>query len=194
MKTFSLLVFAFLLFISSAASTQTFQAGIKLDSEHMRTGPQQWSPSFPLLSSVYITGTAFTGNELAFEGRLGYNWEDYYKGIEAGIFSKYYYKDLYAIGGIVYHHVDKEELPANYSRNYFTQEADLFMPALGLGFNPGRRFALELIFQHGLNQTIGYDYKKAILSHELYQPVPGESPEVNLKWIINFGMSYSFSF
>lgn len=194
MKTFGLSILIFLFFPASFSYAQTFKAGLKLDSEHMSTGPGSLSPSFPLLSSLYITGTVFTANDLAFEARMGYNWEDHYKGIESGLFSKYYYKDLYAIGGIVYHHVDKEELPANYSSNYFTKKADLFMPALGLGFNPGRNFAIELLFQHGLNQKIGYKFNRALPINEYYHPISEVFPDVNLKWIVNIGMSYSFSF
>lgn len=193
MKSLGFPVLISLLFLASFSSAQTFQAGLKLDSEHMRTGPGNLSPSFPLLSSVYITGTAFTGNDLAFEARLGYNWEDHYNGIETGIFSKYYYKDLYAIGGIVYHHIDKEDVSGNIYRNYFPQQADLFMPALGIGFNPGRHFALELLFQHGLNQRIGYYVNHPMIFNDYYHPLSEIFPDVNLKWIINIGMSYSFS-
>lgn len=193
MKPFSLSALFLLLFFVSFSSAQTLQVGIKLDSEHMKTGPQEWSPSFPLLSSIYITGTVFTGNDLAFEARMGYNWEDRYNGIETGIFSKYYYKDLYAIGGIVYHHINKEETDW-IDRNYFSKETDLFMPALGLGFNPGRHFAVELLFQHGLNQKIGDSFNQAIKFNNSYHPFSDAFPDVNLKWIVNIGMSYNFNF
>ncbi|HEX2867774.1 MAG TPA: hypothetical protein VHO03_12070 [Ignavibacteriales bacterium] len=193
MKPFGLSILISLLFLTSFLSAQTFQAGLKLDSEHMSTGPGNLSPSSPLLSSVYITAAVFTRNDLAFEARLGYNWEDHYNGIQAGVFSKYYYKDLYAIGGIFYHHINKVT-PDDIYRNYYSQEADLFLPALGLGFNPGRHFAFEVMFQHGLNQKIGYYYNPPVLFNDHYRPVSEIFPDVNLKWIFNIGVSYNFSF
>lgn len=194
MKPLCISILISVLFLASHSSAQTFQAGLRLNSEQMNTGPEKFIRSSPLFSSFYVTGTAFLDNDLAFEARLGYNWEDHYNGIEAGIFSKYYYKDLYAIGGVAYHHVNDKDYSDGIYRNYFTQKADLFMPALGLGFNPGRHFALELMLQHGLNQKIGYRLNKAIVFDDLYHPVSEVFPDINLKWILKFGMSYCFSF
>ncbi|MGE5458336.1 MAG: hypothetical protein ACM3RX_08270 [Methanococcaceae archaeon] len=194
MKPFCLSILISVLLFSSISSAQTFQTGIKLDKEFLSTGPGKLSQSSPLLSSVHITAAAFTGNNLSIEARMGYNWENFYNGIQAGIFSKYYYyNDLYATGGIVYHHINKE-IPGDIYRNYFSIEADLFMPALGIGFNPGRHFAIELMFLHGLNQKIGYRFNQAVIFNDLYHPSLEVFPDVNLKSVVKIGMSYNFSF
>jgi len=193
MKFFNLRIPVFLIFISSISFSQTFQAGIKLDAERLSTSHNEFPSSHFQVRTAYLTGTYFLWNDLAFEARMGYNWEDYYSGAEAGLFSKYYYKDVYTVFGIVYHHINNE-ITDNIDQNYFPTETDLLMPALGLGFNPGRHFAFELMFQHGLNKKIGYYNNWALLASSLYHPLSELSPDIKLKWIMKIGMSYSFSF
>lgn len=192
MKPFSLSILISVLLISSFSSAQTFQTGVKIDAERLTTSPCKFPSSSFQVRTAYLTGTDYFLDDLALEARLGYNWEDFYSGAEAGLFSKFYYKDVYAIGGIVYHHINKKD-PEWIDQIYFSTESDLFMPALGLGFNPGRHFAVELMLQHGLNKKIGYYYKQPLTFDDLYHPFSEVFPDVNLKWIVRIGMSYNFS-
>lgn len=193
MKPFSLSILISVLFFATFSSAQTFQAGLKIDAERLTTNVDKFPSSSFQVRTACLTGSFYLWNDLAFEARLGYNWEDYYKGAEGGIFSKYYYKDLYAIGGIVYHHISKE-IPEWIDLPYFSTETDLFIPALGLGFNPGRHFAVELMLQHGLNKKIGYYFNEPLIFDNLYHPISEKFPDINLKWIVRIGISYNFSF
>ncbi|MGE5621190.1 MAG: hypothetical protein ACM3U0_01320 [archaeon] len=190
-KRFMLLSF---LFIMSAFSYgQSFQAGVKFDHDHLNTSPRRViSSGFLYFSSVHLTGSIRFSSNLAIEARMGYNWSyEHYSGPEAGIFSKYYYKNVYAIGGITYHHVNNEPV-STMDGNYYTHEANLLMPSLGLGYNPGGHFALELMLQYGAGKEIRSYYRPAPEYSRNVNPLPDMSTPVNLEWITKIGISYNF--
>lgn len=191
-KNFLLLLFIFIM--SSFSYAQTFQAGFKFDNEQLSTSPEKLPSSGILFfTSAHITGSVSFTNDLALEARLGYNWQDFYRGPEAGIFVKYYYKDVYAICGIAYHHI-KKEISITEDGHYFSLETDLLMPDLGLGFSPVRNFAIELTFLNGLNKKIGNSFNQQLAIDNLYHPISEVFPDINLNWVTKLGISYSFSF
>lgn len=193
-RTYSLFI---ALLLASASFAQEFQAGMRLEARGFTTNTESVpDPSFAL-SSLQIFGTAALNETIALEARLGLDLNDFYRGGEIGILSKYYYKDFYAAAGLVYHHMtgdnfisDNRSMPKG--NGYALRPQDLFLPALGLGYSPVRHFSVELLVQNGLNKKVGhYDDWSALIRDDYYYGFHTLSRDITLTWLVNLGLSYS---
>lgn len=189
LKLYSLFV---VLIFTSISFGQEFQLGIRLEGNHFNTTLDNYPYPSTSISTAQILGTVFFNENIGIDARLGFDWSDFYKGGEAGLFSKYYYNDLYAVGGVVYHHIRKDN-NISMDQSVFVNETDLFMPALGLGYNPGRHFAVELMLQHGLNKKVGEYHDWLLLTSSTYHPFDSMIKDIKVTWITKLGISYSFS-
>jgi hypothetical protein len=175
--------FSILLISLTVCNAQEVQIGIGIESIAVSTSPQTVQLSDFVISSLRLNGAVFFSEKIGIDLRIGSTGNDYYKGLEVGLFSRYYINDCYAIGGLIYHHNREGEVDINAN--------DIYLPTLGVGYNPGRHFAVELMIEHGLNKVVAHEFvaTEIIDSHTSR----GYWKDINLSWITKLGISYSFS-
>lgn len=195
-KSYSLFI---VLLFTSAAFAQEFQFGVRLEARHYATNTENVPDPSHSLSSFQIFGAAMLNENTALEARFGADGNNFYRGGEVGILSKYYYKDFYAVCGIVYHHMtgdnlirDNRSTVSGY--DYSLRQQDLFLPSLGLGYSPVKHLSVELLFQNALDKKVGfYDDWSLLAADNLYHGYNTIRKEITLAWLVNLGVSYSFS-
>jgi hypothetical protein len=197
MKLVKLYSFFIVLIFTSVSFAQEFQLGARVESNHFSTSIENVPDPSYYISTFQIIGTMFLNDNLGLDARLGVDRSDFYRGGEVGLLAKYYYKDFYAAGGIVYHHFNgNKSISEHNSSNdysYSLSVQDLFLPAIGLGYNPGRHFSVELLVQHGLNKKVGDYFDWSLITSSLAHPHQSPFGDINITWITKLGISYSFS-
>ncbi|MGE5411690.1 MAG: hypothetical protein ACM3MI_12085, partial [Clostridiales bacterium] len=115
--------FSILLISLTICNAQEVQIGIGTESIAVSTNPKTTQLNDFVISSLQINGTVFLSDKVGIDLRAGSTGNDYYKGLELGLFSRYYFNDYYAIGGLIYHHNRKGEVDINAN--------DIYLPTLG---------------------------------------------------------------
>ncbi|MDP4193975.1 MAG: hypothetical protein Q8940_02945 [Bacteroidota bacterium] len=172
-----------LLISLTICNAQEVQIGLRTESIAVSTNPKTTQLNDFVISSLQVNGTVFLSDKVGIDLRAGSTGNDYYKGLELGLFSRYYYNDYYAIGGLIYHHNEKGKVDIN--------STDLFLPAIGVGYHPGRHFAIEFMVEHGLNKVVDHEFVATEMVD--IHTTRGYWKEINLTWITKLGISYSFS-
>lgn len=172
MNTRLSLLLVVLLFYFQPASAQKFEAGFRFETQVLKT-KNNYDNEIGAVTSLYpscmqLAFAFYPIKNLSLEAHYGKEFglldlTDYYYGTEYGFYSKYFLKKyLYLTAGFAFHS-NEEKLIHNGGARL---NADLAMPAVGLGLKPWEYLGFEFLYQKANLQNISasYGYTKSLIS------------------------------
>lgn len=187
-----IIIFSLLTIFVSFTSAQDVQLGFGIGKNFVFINRDQWRMTEEGLPAMHVGLTVFPARNIGVDFRAGRDASvDFYKGTELSLFGRYYIRDFYITGGLVYHTVGSN------GRGGRTDaiETTLYMPALGIAFHPerefNRHFVLELLYISGLNQKVGYETVSYYFAGNSFINIYSD---INIKHVIKFSLAYYFNF
>lgn len=189
-----LIIIAIILFAGyfSPFNAQNIQVGLRIEPNGIRKVSEGESNNLNFnLFAFQINASVFVESKVAIELRGAVApFLDYYSGLEAGLFGKYFFTEYaYFIGGVLSHRTigDKHNTWEAFDISYI-------LPGIGIGLNPflplqnhakSLRADFEIMYLPVGNKTVGRQYND--LNRSINTPV-------QLKELIKMGIGLSYYF
>lgn len=188
-----------LLFSFTTVKAQDFNLGFRLESNAVKVN--QENKSLPLYASIYglqVNASVDFSQKLSLEARSAIDFgPDYFTGTEIGVLIKYsFIYPLYMSAGLVSHKNGKIVSPTDAVLPWYSNEANLVMPAIAIGVslpsgnNGNSKFDIELMYLSAFNKEIGTG--SYLWDDGLQHPAVVEMRPLKLAYVLKLSIGVSF--